>query len=335
MNITDLDYYLPKELIAQHPLQVRDEARLLVLDRKKETIEHRVFKDIAGYFSAGDLLVLNDTKVLCCRLSGRRSSGGKVDVLLLRKISCSSDTMVFNALLKPGRLRLNEQVALGSNGRTIQCMVSGKDEVTFTGTDEKTIYSLGQIPLPPYIKREPDETDARYYQTVYASREGSIASPTAGLHFTEALLERIREKGIGTAYVTLHVGHATFKSITSENITEHTMGEEIFFIDDRALASIEAARQQHAKICAVGTTSCRTLETFARGKKEGQTGLFIYPGFTFAMTDCLLTNFHLPRTTLFALVCAFAGTKLAHRAYQEAVEQKYRFYSYGDAMLIE
>jgi S-adenosylmethionine:tRNA ribosyltransferase-isomerase len=334
MNITDLDYYLPKDLIAQHPLQERDEARLLVLDRKKETIEHRVFKDIAGYFSAGDLLVLNDTKVLCCRFSGRRSSGGKVEVLLLRKKNCSGDTMVFNALLKPGRLRLNERVTLRSNGRAIECLVSGKDEVTFTGMDEKTIYSLGQIPLPPYIKREPDETDRRYYQTVYASREGSVASPTAGLHFTESLLERIREQGIGTAYVTLHVGHATFKPIKCENITEHTMDDETFFIDDRAIACIEAARQKHGKICAVGTTSCRTLETFARGKKEGQTGLFIYPGFTFAITDRLLTNFHLPKTTLFALVCAFAGTKLAHTAYQEAVAEKYRFYSYGDAMLI-
>jgi S-adenosylmethionine:tRNA ribosyltransferase-isomerase len=334
VNITELDYYLPKELIAQHPLYERDAARLLVLDREKRTIEHRVFSDIAGYFSAGDLLVLNDTKVLSCRFSGRRSSGGRVEVLLLRKISSSGDTLVFNALLKPGRLRLNEQVTLGSNGRAFQCRVTGKDEVTFSGMDERTVYSLGQVPLPPYIKREPDEADRRYYQTVYAARDGSVASPTAGLHFTEALLERIREKGVGTAYVTLHVGHATFKPIKCDDITGHTMGEETFFIDDRAIACIESARQNKGKICAVGTTSCRTLETFARGRKEGQTGLFIYPGFIFAVTNCLLTNFHLPKTTLFALVCAFAGVDLAHKAYQEAVEQKYRFYSYGDAMLV-
>ncbi|MDD2703645.1 MAG: tRNA preQ1(34) S-adenosylmethionine ribosyltransferase-isomerase QueA [Candidatus Omnitrophica bacterium] len=334
MNITELDYYLPKELIAQYPLQERDAARLLVLDRKTGMIEHRVFSDISGYFSAGDLLVLNDTKVLSCRFSGRRSSGGRVEVLLLRKIGSSGDTLVFNALLKPGRIRLNEQVTLGNNGRAFQCRVTGKDEVTFSGMDERTVYSLGQVPLPPYIKREPDETDRRYYQTVYASRDGSVASPTAGLHFTEALLERIRENGVGTAYVTLHVGHATFKPIKCDDITGHTMGEETFFIDDRAIACIESARRNKGKICAVGTTSCRTLETFARGRKEGRTGLFIYPGFVFAATNCLLTNFHLPRTTLFALVCAFAGVDLAHKAYQEAVERKYRFYSYGDAMLV-
>jgi S-adenosylmethionine:tRNA ribosyltransferase-isomerase len=334
MNITELDYYLPKELIAQHPLQERDEARLLVLDRSTGTIAHRVFRDIGEYFSAGDLLVLNDTKVLSCRFAGRRSSGGKVEVLLLRRINSSGDTLVFNALLKPGRLRLNEEVTLGSNGRALQCRVTGKDEVTFSGLDEKTIYSLGQIPLPPYIKREPDETDRRYYQTVYACRDGSVASPTAGLHFTETLLERLREKGVGTAYVTLHVGHATFKPIKCEDITAHPMGEEAFSIGDQTIACIGSTRQNNGKICAVGTTSCRTLETFARGKKEGQTGLFIYPGFPFALTGRLLTNFHLPRTTLFALVCAFAGVELAHKAYQEAVAQQYRFYSYGDAMLI-
>ncbi len=334
MHISELDYELPKELIAQHPLQERDAARLLVLDRKKGAIEHRVFKDIIEYFSAGDLLVLNDTKVLRCRLPGRRTSGGKVEVLLLRKTSGVNGDMVFSALLRPGRLRLNERLLIGSNGRSIECLVTGRNEVTFIGTDEKSIYSIGQVPLPPYIKREPDETDERYYQTVYASREGSVASPTAGLHFTGALLERMREKGIGQAYVTLHVGHATFKPITSDDITGHTMDEETFFIEDSAAACIEETRRKQGRICAVGTTSCRTLETFARGRKEGRTGLYIYPGFEFALTDRLLTNFHLPRTTLFALVCAFAGIEQAHAAYREAVREKYRFYSYGDAMLI-
>jgi S-adenosylmethionine:tRNA ribosyltransferase-isomerase len=334
MKITELDYHLPKELIAQYPAQERDAARLLVLDRKSGRIEHRVFRDIVDYFSPGDLLVLNDTRVLHSRLIGRRSSGGKVEILLLRRTGGSGGSLVFHALLKPGRLRLNERVTLGSNGRSVDCVVTGKDEVTFSGTDEQAVYALGKVPLPPYIKREPEESDALYYQTVYAVREGSVAAPTAGLHFTDLLLDRVREKGIRTAVVTLHVGHATFKPIQSEDITGHVMDEEFFSIDDGAASLLEETRRKKGRICAVGTTSCRTIETFARGKKEGKTGLYIYPGFTFMMTDCLLTNFHLPRTTLFALVCAFAGTELAHKAYKEAVEQKYRFYSYGDAMLV-
>ena len=334
MNITDFDYYLPKELIAQYPLRERDAARLLVLDRQRGTIEHRVFRDIIEYFFPGDLLVLNNTKVLCCRLKGHRMSGGRVEVFLLNRKN-GAQQAVFNALLKPGRLRLNEKIILGDdNGSRLSCLVTGKNEVTFPDADESAVYAIGRIPLPPYIKREPEELDSEYYQTVYAAHEGSVASPTAGLHFTGELLSGIRARGVNTACVTLHVGHATFKPIKSENITEHRMETEIFNIDDDTAGIIEQTRRQKGRICAVGTTSCRTLETYALGKNKGETDLFIYPGFTFKMIDCLLTNFHLPRTTLFALVCAFAGTGQAHKAYQEAVEKKYRFYSYGDAMLI-
>jgi S-adenosylmethionine:tRNA ribosyltransferase-isomerase len=328
MKLSDFDYHLPQELIAHYPVAERDQARLMVLNRSRQTIEHRIFKDISGYFSAGDLLVLNDTKVLACRLYGRRMTSGKVEILLLKRKS----GLTFQALLKPGRLKLHEKITLLESD--ITAVITGRNEVTFDAPDVQSVYRCGVVPLPPYIKRKPQPTDALDYQTVYAKYEGSVASPTAGLHFTERLLAHIAESGVEIKYVTLHVGQATFQPVKAEDVTSHRMGLERFCISDETKTSIDRAHQEKRRIFAVGTTSCRTIETYASGKQEGDTDLFIYPGYQFKLVDSFITNFHLPRTTLFMLVCAFAGEAFMKRAYQEAIERKYRFYSYGDAMLI-
>jgi S-adenosylmethionine:tRNA ribosyltransferase-isomerase len=340
MKLSDFDYQLPKELIAQYPLPKREEARLLVLDRASGKITHRIFKDITEYFKAGDFLVLNDTKVLRCRLKGNRSSGGKVEVFLLKP----KEGLIFEAMIKPARIRVGEKIIFPNS--SITCTLTARNEVSFLAQSPEEVYALGVIPLPPYIKREAEEMDAEYYQTVYARAGGSVASPTAGLHFTPELLTQIQQAKTDIAYVTLHVGHATFKPVSAEDITQHQMGREFFtislgtakklreFREERAGASATGAWPQGRRVFAVGTTSCRTLETWALGKNEGYTDLFIYPGYKFQMVDCLLTNFHLPKTTLFMLVCAFSGETLAKKAYAEAIKEKYRFYSYGDAMLI-
>ena len=328
MKLSDFDYNLPKELIAQYPLKERDSARLLVLDREKLTLEHRVFKDIPDYLKEGDLIVLNDTKVLPSRLHGKRNSGGKVEVLLLNR----KEGLTFSALIKPGRVKLGEKVIF--NGGKSEGIISAKNEITFNLKDTASVYALGLMPLPPYIKRSPEDLDNIYYQTVYASQEGAIASPTAGLHFTKELISGIESRGINVACITLHVGIGTFKPVKAEDITTHKMEPEYFKVTDEAAELIKNTRAKNRRIIAVGTTSLRALEAFSSGGKEGYTDLFIYPGYKFKLVDCLLTNFHLPRTTLLMLVSAFCGEKLAKKAYQEAVDNKYRFYSYGDAMLI-
>jgi S-adenosylmethionine:tRNA ribosyltransferase-isomerase len=329
MKLSDFDYNLPKELIAQYPLKDRLSCRLLVLDRKKKSIEHRKFPDLLDYLKKDDLLVLNDSKVLTCRLKGKRITGGKVEVLLLNRKS----DLIFEALIKPARVKVGEKIIF--KDKDIFCEVSAKNKVTFQARDIEEIYGLGVMPLPPYIKRETEDLDNIYYQTVYARENGSVASPTAGLHFTRDFLKKIEQAGINPAYVTLHVGYATFKPVKCEDITKHVMGKEYFQINSDTVNMIEKTRDRGTRICAVGTTSLRTLETFAAsGRKQGFTDLFIYPGYKFKMVDHLLTNFHLPKTTLFMLVCAFAGEELAKEAYQQAIDEKYRFYSYGDAMLI-
>jgi S-adenosylmethionine:tRNA ribosyltransferase-isomerase len=330
MKLSDFDYHLPKELIAQYPAPERDRARLLVLDRSNGNIEHKIFKDITGYFRNADLLVLNDTKVLRCRLLGRRASGGKVEVFLLKQ----KQGLVFEAMIRPARIRTGEKIIFADP--RITATLIGRNEVSFTAGSAEEIYAQGVIPLPPYIKRSAEDLDSEYYQTVYACHNGSVASPTAGLHFTPGSLEEIRKTGTDIAYVTLHVGAATFKPVTSEDITKHEMGREFFTISEENLNKLNKyfPSRGQGRVFAVGTTSCRTLEAFASGQKQGETELFIYPGYKFRMVDCLLTNFHLPKTTLFMLVCAFCGLELAKRAYSEAVKEKYRFYSYGDAMLI-
>ncbi|MBU1928892.1 MAG: tRNA preQ1(34) S-adenosylmethionine ribosyltransferase-isomerase QueA [Candidatus Omnitrophota bacterium] len=328
LKLSDFDYHLPAELIAQYPLKERAEAKLLVLNRKPGTIEHRTFKDIPEYIRKNDLLVLNDTRVLACRLKGKRRTGGKVELLLLRQ----KEGLVFDCLVRPARIRLGERLYFNNN--KLSCELTAKNEVRFDAQNINEVYKSGQVPLPPYIKRDPEDLDSVYYQTVYAKNNGSIASPTAGLHFSEELLNKIRLGGVNTAYITLHISYSTFKPVKSEYITEHKMEKESFQISPEAVKAINHIRSQGGQIFAVGTTSCRALESFAANKTDGETDLFIYPGFKFNLVDCLLTNFHLPRTTLFMLTCAFAGLDMVKKAYQEAVDRKYRFYSYGDAMLI-
>ena len=329
MKLSDFDYALPKELIAQHPLKERDAVRMLVLDRANHSIRHRTFKDITSCLHKGDLLILNDTKVLPARIIGRRVTGGKAEILLLNH----KGGLVFGALLKPARLKENERIYF--NGNDVHCIISAKNEVTFKAPDIDSVYRLGVMPLPPYIKREPQESDNIYYQTVYAKEKGAVAAPTAGLHFTCGLLDKLSSSGIDIAYITLHIGYATFRPVKSEDVTRHRMEPEYFKIPHCAIELIKKTKARNGRVIAVGTTSLRALEAYASsGASEGFTDLFIYPGYKFKAADCLLTNFHLPRTTLFMLVCAFAGEESVKKAYEEAVGERYRFYSYGDAMLI-
>jgi len=328
LKLTDFDYLLPKELIAQYPLEKREAARLLVVDRKSQLIQHKVFKEIGGFLKKNDLLVLNDTKVLHCRLIGKKTTGGKVEILLTRRL----DGERFSCLVQPSRTKVGEKIIFASG--QITGILSSRGHISFKQEDADRIYSFGIVPLPPYIKREPEDLDKVYYQTVYAKYEGALASPTAGLHFTPESLEEIKCAGVNLTYVTLHVGLGTFRPVKCENILEHKMEAESFQVPQNTIEALERAKKDGGRIIAVGTTSLRALETYAAGRKEGNTDLFIYPGYKFQLVDALLTNFHLPMTTLFMLVCAFAGKEFMQKAYREAVEQKYRFYSYGDAMLI-
>ncbi|MCM8800496.1 MAG: tRNA preQ1(34) S-adenosylmethionine ribosyltransferase-isomerase QueA [Candidatus Omnitrophica bacterium] len=326
-RLSDFDYSLPKELIAQYPLRRRITARLLVLNRKEKRIEHRLFKDLPEYFQEGDLLVLNDTKVLPVRLVGRRPSGAKVEVLLLTK----KEDLIFDVLIKPKRVRINERLIF-DNGR-LEGILTAKDQITFLAKDIQQIYKAGRMPLPPYIKRQPTKLDEIYYQTVYAKNPGSIAAPTAGLHFNHRLIRQINLK-VNIAYLTLHISYGTFRPVRIEDITQHKIDKEYFSIPESTIKLIRETNFNKKRIFAVGTTTLRALESYSLGIKEGYTDLFIYPGYQFRLVDCLITNFHLPRTTLFMLVCAFAGIELIKKAYQEAIDKRYRFYSYGDAMLI-
>ncbi len=341
MKLSEFDYYLPKELIAQYPAKERDSSRLMVVDRAKNKIEHKVFADIKDYFNAGDLLVLNNTKVLPSRLFGKRITGGKVEVFLVRH----KGDLVFEAMLKPGRLKFNEKIIFDKTD--IYAVITGRNEVKFYAQALGDVYKLGVMPLPPYIKRKSEDDDTVRYQTVYAKNEGAIAAPTAGLHFTHNLLDQLKESGAAIGHLTLHVGLGTFKPVKSDIITEHKMDAEYYEVPLETVELIKKTHAHHKRIFAVGTTSLRALESYALGKNNGETRLFIYPGYEFKVVDALITNFHLPKTTLFMLVCAFcaalpagesasgeAGFELIKQAYAEAVENKYRFYSYGDAMLI-
>ncbi len=328
LKLSSFDYDLPKELIAQYPLKERDMARLLVLNRAKGTIEHCIFKDVVNYLNKDDLLVLNDTKVLRSRLIGKRQTGGRVEILLLKRKNNST----FEALIKPNRVKLKERIIF--NGGEIFAELTSKNEVTFNVDNPENVYNLGVMPLPPYIKRDSEILDDTYYQTIYAKQDGAVASPTAGLHFTEGLLKKIKSSGVNIAHLTLHVGIGTFKPVKAEDITHHKMEAEYFTIPKSTEDLLRETSDKNGRVIATGTTSLRALESYASGIREGYTDIFIYPGYKFKIADCILTNFHLPRTTLFILVCAFAGEKLIKKAYQEAIDNKYRFYSYGDAMLI-
>ncbi len=328
MRLADFDYYLPPELIAQYPLSEREAARMLVAQRQGSAIEHRLCKDIIDYLQPDDILILNDTKVMPCRLLGRRLSGGKVEVLLLNRLPSG----VFKALIKPARLKVGERIVL--SGGVLPAVIKSRQEIEFDTQNLEDIYSLGSMPLPPYIKRASEALDVEYYQTVYALHPGAVAAPTAGLHFTQGLLRRLEDKGVRIGYVTLHVGLGTFKPVKAESIEQHVMDAENFVIPEATRKLIDDSRGRRGRIFAVGTTSARALEAYAAGQIQGETSLFIYPGYSFKLVDCLLTNFHLPKTTLLMLVAAFMGRDFLRGCYQEAINQRYRFYSYGDAMLI-
>ena len=340
MRVADFDYYLPQELIAQQPAYPRDASRLLVLDRNSGRLEHRVFTDIVAYLKAGDVLVLNDTRVIPARLYGcKRDTGGKIEVVLLKRLSVHK----WEVLVNPGRrVKTGGEIVFG-NGE-LMAKVLDKTEVggrilefQFQGVFEELLDKLGSMPLPPYIKEHLE--DQERYQTVYSRVNGSSAAPTAGLHFTPQLLAEIRQKGIQVVCLLLHVGLGTFRPVKSETVEEHVMHSEYYEVSEEAAEQINTARKKGGKIVAVGTTTVRTLETVS--SKEGTvlpaagwTDIFIYPGYRFKAVDALLTNFHLPKSTLLMLVSAFAGTDKVKAAYDAAVENQYRFFSFGDAMLI-
>ncbi|HVY94603.1 MAG TPA: tRNA preQ1(34) S-adenosylmethionine ribosyltransferase-isomerase QueA [Bryobacteraceae bacterium] len=336
MKLSDFDYELPLELIAQEPPAERDGARMLVLHRDSQTWEDRVFRDLPSYLAPGDCLVLNDSRVLPSRLFGKRE-GGEAEIMLLEPVS--ADSREWRALVRPGR-KLRPGAVVRFDDRFSAEILSegerGERTVRLVGEDDvyAAIDRLGHMPLPPYIKRQDEESDRERYQTVYARERGSVAAPTAGLHFTEDTLRRCREAGAHTAHVTLHVGLGTFQPIDREDFENHHLHVERYSISEDSWREIQGAK----RVVAVGTTSVRTVESAARsGARSGATNLFIYPGAgaeQFRRVGAILTNFHLPRTSLLLLVCAFAGTEFALAAYRHAVKEKYRFFSYGDCMLI-
>ena len=340
MNVSDFNYDLPEELIAQVPIKKRDESRLMVLDREKQTIEHRTFKDIIEYLEPGDCLVRNNTKVIPARIYGKKETGANVEFLLLNNIEGD----IWETIVRPGnKLHVGTKVIFGDGilkAEILDIMPGGTRKVKFEykGIFNEILDKIGLMPLPPYIHEELKEKDR--YQTVYAKYNGSAAAPTAGLHFTEELLREIEAKGIKIANVTLHVGIGTFRPVKEEKVEDHEMHSEHFYIKQEDVDKINETKKQGKRVIAVGTTSCRVLETIADEngmvkETEGDTQIFIYPGYKFKCLDGLITNFHLPQSTLLMLVSALAGRDFILKAYNEAVKEKYRFFSFGDAMLIK
>ncbi len=341
MKVADFDYELPEELIAQTPIKKRDESRLMVLNRKNQTIEHKVFKDIIDYLKPGDVLVRNNTKVIPARLYGKKETGANVEFLLLNNI----ENDIWEAIVRPGnKLHVGTKVIFGDGileAKILEIMPGGtrKVEFKYEGIFNEILDKIGLMPLPPYIHETLKEKDR--YQTVYAKYEGSAAAPTAGLHFTPELLEKISKKGVEIANVTLHVGIGTFRPVKEDTVEAHKMHSEHFYIKQEDVEKINKAKQEGRRVIAVGTTSCRVLESIADEKTgmvkqiEDDTEIFIYPGYKFKCIDGLITNFHLPQSTLLMLVSALAGKEYIMKAYKEAVKEKYRFFSFGDAMFIE
>ncbi|SDM99265.1 tRNA preQ1(34) S-adenosylmethionine ribosyltransferase-isomerase QueA [Sediminibacillus halophilus] len=341
MDINDFDFDLPEELIAQTPLEDRTASRLLVMDREKQTISHQHFSDVIDYLSPGDCLVLNDTKVLPARLYGsKQDTGGKIEVLLLHQQQQDE----WEVLAKPAK-KVKEGTVITFGDGQLRAVCTGVKEhggrvvrFEYDGIFLEVLEQLGEMPLPPYIKEQLPDKDR--YQTVYAKEEGSAAAPTAGLHFTEQLLERIKEKGVELAFVTLHVGLGTFRPVSVDSIEEHDMHSEFYHMSEETANQLNRIKAAGGKIISVGTTSTRTLETITRdndGKftqASGWTDIFIYPPYQFTAIDGLITNFHLPKSTLIMLVSALAGKDFILKAYREAVDHRYRFFSFGDAMLI-
>ena len=340
MKTQDFYYDLPKELIAQDPLSDRSSSRLLVMNKETGEISHHVFREITNFLHPGDCLVLNDTKVIPARLIGEKEgTGAKVEVLLLKRM----ENNIWETLVKPGKkMKVGAKVSFGGGllkGEVVGIVEEGNRLIRFTfdGIFEEILDELGQMPLPPYITHQLE--DKNRYQTVYAAHAGSAAAPTAGLHFTPELLDEIEKKGIDIAKVTLHVGLGTFRPVKVEDVMEHHMHSEFYQVTKEAAEKINKAKQGGGRVICVGTTSCRTIESAADenghlSEKSGWTEIFIYPGYHFKVLDCLITNFHLPESTLVMLVSALAGREHVLAAYEKAVEEKYRFFSFGDAMFL-
>lgn len=342
MNVDLYDFELPERLIAQTPLKERSASRLLALNKEDGGMSHGTFADIVGFLNPGDTLVLNDTKVIPARLFGEKEeTGAKAEVLLLKNLGEDR----WEALVKPGKkLRQGSTISFG-NGK-LKAVIEEEGDMgartlrfTYKGIFQEILDELGQMPLPPYIKEKLDDRDR--YQTVYARNEGSAAAPTAGLHFTETLLDEIKAKGVNIAFITLHVGLGTFRPMSVERVEDHVMHEEYYSLSKETAELLNETKRRGGRVIAVGTTSCRTLETVGQAHKgdplsesSGWTSIFIYPGYSFTVVDALITNFHLPKSTLVMLVSALAGREHILEAYREAVRQEYRFFSFGDAMFI-
>lgn len=341
MKVSDFDYYLPKELIAQHPIEKRDSSRLMIVDKKSGKIENKIFKDIIDYLNPGDCLVLNNTRVIPARLIGeKKDTGGKMEFLLLKRIE--GDT--WETLVKPGKkAHIGSEFLFGSGELLAEIIDYGKEGIRivkfkYEGIFEEVLERLGQTPLPPYIKEKLQ--DKERYQTVYSKEKGSAAAPTAGLHFTKELLCDIRNKGVNTAFLTLHVGLGTFRPVKEENVEEHVMHSEYYRMDKEMAEMINSAKRNGKRVIAVGTTSCRTLETIGDEngmvhEQSGWTDIFMFPGYRYKVVDALITNFHLPQSTLIMLVSAFSTREIILNAYDTAVKEKYRFFSFGDAMFLK
>jgi S-adenosylmethionine:tRNA ribosyltransferase-isomerase len=347
MKLSKFKFELPQELLAERPAPEREDSRLMVLHRDTGEIEHRQFKDILEYFDDGDLMVMNDTKVFPARMYGNKEkTGARIEVFLLRELN--RESLLWDVLVDPARkIRIGNKLYFGdddlvaevidnttSRGRTLRFLFDGPYE-EFKAIIEK----LGETPIPKYITREVEPEDAERYQTVYAKNEGAVAAPTAGLHFSRNLLKRLEIKGIDFSYLTLHVGLGTFRSVEVEDLTKHKMDSEEIHIPETCVEQVNAAKKNKKRICAVGTTSMRVMESSVSTEGElktfdGWTNKFIFPPYEFSLANCMVTNFHLPESTLLMMTAAFGGYDLVMKAYKEAIKEKYRFYSYGDAMLI-
>jgi len=348
MKLSNFQFELPDELLAEYPAENRDESRLMVLNRKEQTIEHKYFKDIIDYFEEDDVLVLNNTKVFPARLFGNKEkTGARIEVFLLRELN--SETRLWDVLVDPARkIRIGNKLYFGdddtlvaevidnttSRGRTLRFLFDGSYEEF-----RNKLTELGETPLPKYIKREVEPEDAERYQTIFASKEGAVAAPTAGLHFSKHLLKRLEIKGVDFAEVTLHVGLGTFSAVEVEDLSKHKMDSEEMSIDDDTAIKINAGIERKSRVCAVGTTAMRALESSVSSNHRlnayaGWTNKFVFPPYDFSIANAMITNFHTPKSTLLMMVSAFAGHDFIKRAYAEAIKENYRFYTYGDAMLI-
>lgn len=348
MKLSMFKFNLPKELLAEHPAKNRDESKLMVVDRATGKITHKKFKDIINYFDDGDVMILNDTKVFPARMYGNKEkTGAKIEVFLLRELNAES--RLWDVLVDPARkIRIGNKLYFGENdnvvaevidnttsrGRTLRFLYDGPYEEF-----RKALYDLGETPLPKYIKRPVEESDIERYQTVFAKNEGAVAAPTAGLHFSRELLKRLEIKGVNYANLTLHIGLGTFRMVEVEDLTKHKMDSEEAIITEEACKIINNGKDKKKKVCAVGTTVMRALESSVSttghvNPYQGWTNKFIFPPYDFSVANCMITNFHMPESTLLMQVAAFGGYDLIMKAYKEAIKEKYRFYSYGDAMLI-